>query len=320
MAEIKNWAINVDKLKVCYKITDEIYTYLSTHHTRTKIVKKRNDKEEEIRILDEVDFYLVFFDEEETKMFAHLNVRDKNGDFVLGTFIFNCGKKYKNLAFFTFENDALYRIFTKDFNGNPHNYIFCLQYVANYYGMIFNTITTLEVAFDSDFNFVKKIRQMIKDVEQYELYLNGRKIADNAEIMQGYGEFYSRNRMKLQSPTLYFSQSKSSDMQMRVYDKARELNESTPHKIERYKNWLDWNKTDKIYRIEIVFHATNVKDFFGRYATQIPKEMGGHENVLSSLCMSNFLMSLFIDATDRLIYFKDKKTKKNISLIDLVGI
>ena len=238
-SKIRNWAINVDKLKVCDKITDEIYTYFKTHQTYIKIVKGNKGEEKKIRIFDEVDFYLVFFEEEETKMFAHLNVRDENGDFLLGTFVFNCGEKYKNLAFFTFENDALYRVFGKDLDGNPHNYTNCLQYVANYYGMAFNSITILEVAFDSDFNYVKKTRQLIKDVEQYDVYLNGRKIADNAEIMQGYGEFYSRTRMKLQSPTLYFSQAKSSDLQMRIYDKARELNESTPHKVERYKNWID---------------------------------------------------------------------------------
>ena len=57
------------------------------------------------RYLDEEDFFLVFYDEEENKMSATLNIKDNDGNFRLGTFIFNNGKKYKNLAFFSFEND-----------------------------------------------------------------------------------------------------------------------------------------------------------------------------------------------------------------------
>ena len=105
-------------------------------------------------------------------------------------------KKYKNLAFFTFENEALYRIFSKDYHGETHGYIYCLMFVAEFYGMTFNNITNLELAFDSDFNFVKKIRKMIKDVVKYDLYLNGKKVDDNEEILDGYGEYYSRNRTR----------------------------------------------------------------------------------------------------------------------------
>ena len=313
--KIQNWAVSVDKLKVCLNITDDIYKHLLEHYTKIEV--RDNHK---YRYLDEEDFFLVFYDEEENKMSATLNIKDNDGNFRLGTFIFNKGKKYKNLAFFSFENDALYRIFTKDYYGKPNSYIHCLMYVAEFYGMTFNNITTLELAFDSDFNFVKKIRKMIKDVNNYDLYLNGKKVDDNEEIMQGYGEYYSRNRMKLQLPTLYFSQAKTSDMQMRVYDKARELNESTPHKEERYKKWIDWENTDNIYRVEVVFHNTNIRDFFSRYADKLPEEMGGHDNILSLLNMSDFRMTMFLDATDRLIYFKDKKTKEKISVIDLAGI
>ena len=313
--KIKNWAINVDKLKVCLNITDEIYSYFSEHQTR---IETKN--ETQLRFLEEDDFFLVFFDEEETKMSATLYIRDNDGNFKLGTFIFNIGKKYKNLAFFTFENDALYRVFSKDYYGNPHGFIYCLKYVADFYGMTFNNITELELAFDSDFNFVKKIRKMIKEVEKYDLYLNGRKVGDNEEILQGYGEYYSRNRMKLQLPTLYFSQAKKSDMQMRVYDKTRELNESTPYKEYRYKNWLDWEKETNIYRVEIVFHNTNIRDFFTRYGSKISEELGGHENVLELLDMSDFRIMMFLDATDRLIFFKDKKTQEKISLLEIADL
>lgn len=71
---------------------------------------------------------------------------------------------------------------------------------------------------------------MIKNVDKYDLYLNGKKV-DNDEVLDGYGEYYTRNRVKLSKlPTLYFSHAKETDMQLKIYDKERELNSQSPHK------------------------------------------------------------------------------------------
>ena len=157
---------------------------------------------------------------DETKMSAVLNVRDVDGYFRLGTFTFSNSAKYEGKEFFTFENGALYRVYTRVPNGEPSNHICDLLYVADFYGMTFNNITELELAFDS--NYISKVRKMIKDVDTYDLYLNGRKVLDD-ETLDGYGEYYTRSRIKMSKlPTLYFSQAKDTDMKMRIYDKARE--------------------------------------------------------------------------------------------------
>lgn len=314
--KIKKWALNIDKLRVCFNLPDDVYTNLSDSYTK-QVTEIINGKEVTIRILSEDYFSLVFYDEDETTMLASLNISDGDGSqFKLGTFQFNIGKKYKNKAFFTFENDALYRIFTKGFDGEPINYISCVLYVAEYYGMEFNNLTEVELAFDSDFNFVQKIRKMIRDVDKYDLYLNGKKVTDD-EILKGYGEYYSRNRLKLQLPTLYFSQAKGSDMQMRVYDKGRELRESTPYKKERYKEWNNWDDVDNVHRVEVVMHNSNVRDFFERNSRILDAEVNQHDNILNLLCMLKFRMMMFLDAIDRIIYFKDRKTDQKITLLEI---
>lgn len=114
--------------------------------------------------------------------------------------------------------------------------------------MTFNNITELELAFDSNYNYIGKVRRMIKNVGNYDLYLNGRKVTDD-ETLDGYGEYYSRSRIKMSKlPTLYFSQAKDTDMKMRIYDKAKELNESSPQKTERLKTWLGWENIDTLFR------------------------------------------------------------------------
>ena len=312
MARTIDWAVNVDKLRVCFTMPENLYGYLNEHYTR-------RDEFTDARILDEDTFSLVFVEEDEVKMTAVLNVRDVEGYYRLGTFTFSNSAKYAGKAFFSFENSALYRVYLKFPNEEPKNHICDLQYVADFYGMEFNNITELELAFDSTFNYISKVRKMIKAVDTYDLYLNGKKVKDD-ETLDGYGEYYTRSRVKMSKlPTLYFSQAKDTDMKMRVYDKARELDENSPNKAERLKEWLGWDTIDTLYRVEVVMHNTNVREFVERYGERLYPECGEHSNVLNLLGMSDFRLAMFLDSVDRLIYFRNKRTREKISLVELAS-
>ena len=312
MARAIDWAVNVDKLRVCFTMPENLYGYLNEHYTR-------RDELTDARILDEDTFSLLFIEEDEVKMTAVLNVRDVEGYYRLGTFTFSNSAKYAGKAFFSFENSALYRVYLKFPNEEPKNHICDLQYVADFYGMEFNNVTELELAFDSTFNYISKVRKMIKAVDTYDLYLNGKKVKDD-ETLDGYGEYYTRSRVKMSKlPTLYFSQAKDTDMKMRVYDKARELDENSPNKAERLKEWLGWDTIDTLYRVEVVMHNTNVREFVERYGERLYPECGEHSNVLNLLGMSDFRLAMFLDSVDRLIYFRNKKTREKISLVELAS-
>ena len=86
MAKRTDWAVNVDKLRVCFTMPENLYTYLNEHYTRY-------DELTNARILDEDDFSLVFIEGDEMKMSAVLNVRDVDGYFRLGTFTFSNSAK-----------------------------------------------------------------------------------------------------------------------------------------------------------------------------------------------------------------------------------
>ena len=57
MAKRIDWAVNVDKLRVCYNMPENLYDYLREHYTRY-------DEMTNARILDEDDFSLVFIEED----------------------------------------------------------------------------------------------------------------------------------------------------------------------------------------------------------------------------------------------------------------
>ena len=312
MAKIKNfkWSVNTDKLRVCFNMPDNLYGYLKEHYSRFDELSK-------FRILDEDDFNFVFINEDETSMTAVLNVRDIEGYFRLGTFTFSNSAKYEGKAFFVFENSSLYRIYTKTPNVPPQNHICDLLYVANYYGMTFNNITELELAFDSTYNYITTVRNWIKDIENFDLYINGKKVKDT-ELLSGYGEYFTRKRSKLSAiPTLYFSQKKDTDMKMRIYDKAKELEENSPQKAEQLKEWLGWDDISHLCRVEVVLHNTNVREFFERCWEQIPDEWRDYDNVLYLLCLPEFRLAMFLDSADRLIYFKHRRTQKKVSLVEV---
>ena len=106
MAKSIDWAVNVDKLRVCYNMPENLYDYLRNQDTR-------RDELTDARILDEETFSLVFTEEDEVKMTAVLNVRDVEGYYRLGTFTFSNSAKYAGKAFFSFENSALYRVYLR---------------------------------------------------------------------------------------------------------------------------------------------------------------------------------------------------------------
>lgn len=303
------WAVNIDKLRVCLNMPENLYEYLHEHYSRYDELSK-------YRILDEDDFNLVFIEEDETAMTAVLNVKDIEGYFRLGTFTFSNNAKYDGKAFFSFENSALYRIYTRQLNSAPQNHICDLLYVINYYGMTFNNITEIELAFDSNYNYINKILNWIKDIKKIDLYINGNQVEDD-ETLEGYGEFYSRNRIKRsKTPTLYFSHAKSTDMKMRIYNKAKELEEKSPQKSDQVKEWLGWDNINELYRIEVVLHNTNVRDFMVR-CKKSRVEWSEHANILNLLCIPNFRLAMFLDSIDRLIYFRDKKTNEKFSIVEV---
>jgi hypothetical protein len=207
----------------------------------------------------------------------------------------------------------------RQYNGEPTNHICDLQYICDFYGMTFNNITEIELALDSNYNYIGKVRRMIKDIEHYDLILNGRRVS-NDENLDGYGEYYCRSRTKLSKlPTLYFSQAKDTDMKMRIYDKATELNQSSPHKAERIKEWLGWEDFNDIYRVEIVLHNSNVREAVAKLGKEYNEEWGEHSNILYLLNDEKFRTMLFANSTDGLIYFKDKRNDEKISIIDILS-
>lgn len=312
MSRKTKWAVSVDKLKVCLSQPQEAFDYIRDHTSYTTI--------DGMRVLDEDGYKLVVVEEDDNAMTAALDVMDDSGEYLrLGTFQLNgAGSKYQGRAFFSFENSSLYTVFGVTADGAKANWVDMLLPIAEDMGMAFNNVTEVEVALDSTVNVIYCMRKLIKDVDKYDMYLNGRKV-EVGTTLKSYGEYYERTREQLsRRPTLYFRQSKETDMSLRIYDKTTELREHSPEKAARYHDWLGWSDTDRIYRAEVTLHNTNVREFCERQGKRLA-EQGEHNNVLGLFGMEEFRLDMFANAADRMIYFRDKATGAKVSIIDLLG-
>ena len=306
------WAVSVDKLKVCLSQPQEVFNYIHEYTSYPTAEGKR--------VIDEDTYKLIIVEEDELTMSVALDVLSDGGEFMrLGTFQLNgTGSRYQGRAFFSFENSSLYTVFGVTADGNKANWVDILLPICNDLGLAFNNITELEVALDTEANIIYRLRKLIKDVENYDMYLNGRKV-EAGVLLENYGEFFERTREQLSRvPTLYFKQSKATDMSLKVYDKATELMEHSPEKAARYHEWLGWDRTDKIYRAEVTLHNNNVREFSERQGRWLA-EQGEHGNILGLLGMEEFRLDMFANAADRMIYFRDKATGAKVSIIDLLG-
>lgn len=312
MPKKTKWVVNIDKLKVCLSQLQSTFDYIRDHTSYTTI--------DGMRVLNEDGYKLVVVEEDDNAMTVALDVMDDSGVYIrLGTLQLNgVGSKYHGRAFFSFENSALYDVFIMTADRKKANWVDMLLPIAEDMGMAFNNVTEVEIAWDTDVNIIYRLRRIIKDIAGYDMFLNGRKVEAGVPL-ENYGEFFERTREQLSRvPTLYFKQSKATDMSLKVYDKATELMEHSPEKAARYHEWLGWTTTDKIYRAEVTMHNTNVREFCERQGKWLA-EQGEHGNILGLLGMEEFRLDMFANATDRMIYFRDKATGAKVSIIDLLG-
>lgn len=299
-------SVNIDKLKVCLIQPEGLF-------------EKIYNEEQDYIIFDGFSMKRVECDNNAIVCNILLDEAGQTEQILLGHLTLNNTCKYAGKAFFEFENAALYTVEGID-EGNKYCKISNLYYVADVLGMKLNNVTQLDLALDSNINFIKKIIKAVKNYEELDMYLNGRKVLTPDEKLPEYGVFHGASRKRLESlPTLYLSQKKKEvGLSMRVYDKTKELAEQSSYKKERYYQWLGW-ETSKIYRTEITMHNVNIKEFCSIMGNRIA-EQGSLINILNLLGLKDWRAECFIEMANRLIYFKDKKSRKKLTLLDLAEL
>lgn len=305
----RKWKINVDKLKICYLQPQHLWDYLQNFKTndfiyydcfKMQIIDDGRGKNEDDNT-----------NKPRTKIKCNVILDD---NLLLGRFEFNNSAKYAGKCFFEFDNKALYTV-ANVYNGEKYNYITTIDYIEQQLHLEKNNITTVEIAMDCNFNVVNTIQKLIKDYENYTMYVNGSIINDESRKIENYGEYFQRSRKKRERyPTIYLNQAKENSPSIKMYNKQVEINEESGK--EYIKEWNNMHGT--MYRVEITVKNEDFKKFLEVAGNEIDL-WGEIDGTCVHLSTEQYKHLLFIYITERMVYFKRKSgNKEYITLNDII--
>ena len=316
----KRAIINIDKMRLSFRQPTDLFNKLAEYQSDTYL----NYQDFKLHIID--NDRKEGSSKEPTKIIADVVLADNR---VLGEFAFNDSAKYEGLCFFSFRNELLY---------TSESIVAYLDYVANALGLEYKSITEIELALDINTNPVPLIRKLIKNHMEYDMIYNGKKVTDSNRKIESYCEIYGRSREKLDKmPTLIFGQKKETGLEMKVYNKRREILEESPK-----KSYIEgWNgfKGKYMYRLEIVvkweefkkwLKYINSKDFnyqeeWKRFISSgkgehIAPSEPHHEYIgrtIDLLEYDHYKAMLWLYCANRMLYFRNKRTDEKIDLADI---
>ena len=303
---------NVDKLRLCYKQPQQLFYDVTSFENGSEI----DCGDFRLRVLDNGRTA----DDELPPTNATVQVVfwDGNKDITFGSLELNNSAKYSGKCFLYLNNQALYENQGTDMlTGEKYNHLCYLPYISNALGLQLNNITLLEIAADTNVNPVPSIRRYIHDYERYDMIVNGKRVMDERRKIDGYCEAYGSSRVRIDRyPTLYFSQSKAEGLRMRVYNKSREISESSGKQYE-----AEWNEygDHSIYRLEVVVRNEDYRQWLGVIAPKGP-EWGCLEAAEHLIMSEEYRTAIWLYCTRRMLYFKPKgKRKKIIDLADIIS-
>jgi len=291
--------INCDKLYISYQPDKKLATLLG--ELEIGVIKHFNDFQ--LRVI-----------EKNERICAELLC----GEYYLGIFTFN-----DNAIVFEYDNKALYSAIGGDCKGQKYNLQSVFEAISEELGLIPSGIRKLELA--ADVNKCPQLRALISDWKNYDMIYNGKKIEDD-EAIPYYKEVFGRTRKALErNPTVYFGQARKDGIKFKLYDKQREIN-----KVSNKDYITEFNEFNAggIYRLEVTIVNKQWKEWLDKLKTghgnysiwpnETESEYIGR-NIYYLATDYDYQCALFDWLASRVLYFRVKKTKEEITLLDLCG-
>ena len=162
----------------------------------------------------------------------------------------HCEQEQSFYVYYRFENEVLY----------DHPIFDVTTMFPEMLGMIFQHITSIDLARDYRFDVVKKLRKIAKD-ETVKVIVNCKVIDKSKDVSEGMF-FFPLNFKKLSNPTISIKQAKavkdkSKGLTLCGYNKAKEI-ETSSHKdyIKQF-----YGNPKSLHRLEVHQNNEEIKDF-----------------------------------------------------------
>lgn len=280
---------NIDKMTICCIRPDSLFKDLTMHEHLKKdgyelvVFEKTKADDDESKI---------------EKIVAQIIIEGSR----LGVLIINASIPY---CFITVENKALWTKFMCDYQGNFSNEASLILPILDDLGLTINNVSSIEVCIDVNSAVRSRIKKAIKNPE-LDLYLNGKRVESFSERLQGVLHIFERSRERiLNNDTLYIKNAEGT-AHIKVYDKSKELEESTNYKSGRTEEWDGFMPKE---RLEITARKKHIREYI-KY-----RNFDCHEEFMSAIFYEEKERGQFFWWVARkLMFFKDKEG----SIIDLI--
>lgn len=207
---------------------------------------------------------------------------------------------YGGRAFVEVDNKQFYTPFSFDLESKQKIPMMgCIAEILDDLGLQVASVTQIDIARDLNMNIIKPLRNMIADAS-FDMICNNKKITDPLTKIGGYSENYGRCRKHMfRVPTIYYSQAKERTPELKIYNKTREIEESSN------KNYIaEWNGFGKesIFRSELTLYWDSVKEWMKENDIDIADPLS-----LKRITAPKSLMSMYETFSPRLIRFVSSK-------------
>lgn len=198
----------------------------------------------------------------------------------------------------------------KNYIKHEINSVFMVNLIANFLGLQPYCVVNLEIACDTNINYVKHIskalhnKNIIVNVNNHEYDTH-----NSDERIKGMFYFYSASRKERQNQSIYVTQSHK-QLQIKFYDKTQELIFNSSYKTyinERY------NKTCEIHRAEVTAKKSKIEKFY------TDKQISLDEFIFD-LCNEEHLYEPFVKWSNALIKFRTLKMKSGESFFEVLNL
>lgn len=286
--------IGIDKLSLCYIINDD------------SILHGITDEDVEV---DLGEFRLHRITSGHFKnAFNILYQWDYNEDEGLNWHIFGTLKfgRYTDkenivkMAWINFENRILYTSMYPNVN-----LVILAEYQSSILGMSLRNITELEICFDTYRNAPKAVKYMLRN-KNIKTILNGKVVEVRENNINEILYVHKGSLNRYLDMSIYVKQKDKDGFELKVYDKKKEIIESS-HK-NYILNWYLLQAVKPLYRIEVTLKHQHLKQYIN------DKKIELSHNLFSDKA---FLLDCFLNFANRLIRFQDK-SKEVYSILEIL--
>lgn len=281
---------NIDTLRLCFRQPQGLFDFIASSSTKIQ----RNG------------YYLYIMRDEDEVAPSSITCRVICDDGIeICTFVFNQkASKYGELCFFRMSNMALYTNIYGNHNKNG-NLIHCIGYIMEDMNLEFTSVTELHISNDSNVNKIAMFMRFKRDIENFDMIVNRKKVVGDREKIDGYKEIWQSSRKKKENPSIYIQQKKDTAPKLCCYNKSIEIKDNGNEKeyVKKYNNF--GNQT--IYRSELRLRWESLKEYFDNIDI--------HDfSMVEYMLIENNLKEMYRHFVSRLVHFKSKSGGDIISL------